>query len=102
MRRLQEQNIQEESVVPEESGENMGDSEFAARGLLGEPIAAESIDPKNDPNIALEEVAILREEFTHRTSGIPILRRTWTFAPRITFSSLPNPTRIRGPCAEIA
>lgn len=100
MRRLQEQNVQEESVVPEESGENMEDSEYAARGLLGEPITAESIDPKNDPNIALEEVTFHREEFTHRMNGIPIMRRTWTFVPRITFSSLPNPMRTRGPRVE--
>lgn len=96
IRRLKENNIDEATVMPEGEGLAMGDTEYADRGILGESISPEAMDPKNDPNIAVEEVGLYSNAISARTNGIRTTRKTWTSDPPTTSCSPRSRTKTRG------
>lgn len=96
IRRLKENNIDESVVMPEGDAVDAGDTEYADRGILGESISPEAMDPKNDPNIAVDEVHWCIRAVRVRTTGTRTTRKTWTSVLPITSCSLRSPMRTRG------
>ena len=84
---LAEQNkldeLQERAEFPEEQMEE-GEE---IRGLMGDRIPMEALNPENDPNITVPEVWIACKLMKYclcgRESGIRITRTIWTLCPRI-------------------
>ena len=84
---LAEQNkldeLQERAEFPEEQMEE-GEE---IRGLMGDRIPMEALNPENDPNITVPEVWIacklMRDCLCGRGSGIRITRTIWTLCPQI-------------------
>ena len=84
---LEEQNkldeLQERAEFPEEQMEE-GEE---IRGLMGDRIPIEALNPENDPNITVPEVSMtcgtMEDCLYDRESGIRITRTIWTLCPRI-------------------